>query len=260
MLEMKDSSPYRVTMPGTSRLARIARLSAKFVVGLAAVLIFIILVLFIVNSFDAPLSPQAKALLTAPTSPNPPEENIYLAMAGMEDPGDRSTVEMGAQRIAAYDKALNAALLDPEAALELNKKWDAVKLKFDGHPDEFGNPSTGSIWAAAKTHRQEISALLAANQRLYERYLFLHRLKGYYETARPSFMAPVINPPPSLRTLFLADVANRVQNRHISATARGVERSAARSPTLAHGAQRRRHPDIQDALCRLPARRHDPTR
>ena len=194
-----------------SRLPRIARIIAKISSGLAALIFLIVLALFIVNSFDVPLSDQAKALLTPPPNPYRPDENSYLAIAGMEGPGDRTIIAMGQDRIAAYDQALEFALLKPEAAIDLNKKWNNAKLKVTGNIEELGHPRTSSIWAAAKTHHQEIATLLAANQILYERYLFLHSLRGYYETARPSFTAPVINPPPSLRTLFLSDVAARIQ-------------------------------------------------
>jgi hypothetical protein len=198
-------------MPGMSRLAKMARISGKIALGLTAFLLLIVFALFFVNSIDVPLSDRAKALLIAPPNPYPPDQNIYLAIAGIEGPEDRPVVEMGAQRIAEFDKVLDTALRNPEAAINLNKKWNDAKLKVAGSVEDLGHPRTSSIWATVKTHRQEIVALLAANQRLYERYGYLHRLKGYYETARPSFMAPVINPPPSLRTLFLADVANRIQ-------------------------------------------------
>ena len=50
-----------------------------------------------------------------------------------------------------------------------------------------------------------------SNQTLYQRYLSLHHLHGYYETARPSYLVPVISVPQQVRVLFLSDVANRVQ-------------------------------------------------
>jgi hypothetical protein len=84
-----------------SRFAKIARNTAKILVGIAAFLLVIVLVLFIVNSFDVPLSDQAKALVTPPPNPYGPEENI--AMAGMEGPEERPVIEMGQERIAAND-------------------------------------------------------------------------------------------------------------------------------------------------------------
>jgi hypothetical protein len=194
-----------------SRLAKIARIAAKITGALIAFVMLFVLACFIVNSFDAPLSEQAKALLTPPPNPYPAEQNIYLALAGLDGGAERPIIEMGQERIEAYNRALDSMLLNPESALELNKQWDAAKLKVDGKVEELGHPRSSAIWTTSKTHRQDIAALLTSNQILYQRYLFLHRLKGYYETARPSFMAPVINPPPAMRTLFLANVANRLQ-------------------------------------------------
>ena len=194
-----------------SQLAKIARIAAKITAGLIALVVLFVLACFILNFVDAPLSPQAKALLTTPPNPYAAEENIYLAVAGLEGSGERTIIEMGQERIEAYNRALDSVLLNPESALELNKQWEAAKLKVEGKMEELGHPRTSSIWTTTKTHRQDISALLTSNRKLYQRYLFLHRLQSYYETARPSFMSPVITPPPSLRTLFLADVANRIQ-------------------------------------------------
>jgi hypothetical protein len=210
MLEMIEGSPYCVSMSGTSRLARIARLTAKIVASLVAVLVLVAVVLFIANSFDVPLSEKAKALLTPPPNPYPPDENIYLAMAGMEGPSDRPIVELGQERIDAYNKALDSAGLDPDRILSLDDHWGAGRLKSHGKL-ELGAPRSSSIWTNTKTHREEIAAMLAANQQLYQRYLSLHYFRGYYETARPSYMAPLVFPSPQIRTVFLSDVANRIQ-------------------------------------------------
>ena len=192
------------------RLAKIARITAKVLGGLVAFLLLIVLGLFVVNSFDVSLSPEAKALLTPPPNPYPADDNLYLAIAGMEGAGERPILAMGQERIEAYNKALDSMFSDPDIALNLNKQWDAAKLVFKGKIP-LGSQRTTSIWTDVKSHRQEISALLNSNEELYRRYLSLHRLHGYYETARPSFMAPVITPPQPLRILFLADVANRFQ-------------------------------------------------
>ena len=45
----------------------------------------------------------------------------------------------------------------------------------------------------SKKHGVEIAALLnAKNQEIFQRYLELHRLRGYHETARPSYLAPFL--------------------------------------------------------------------
>jgi hypothetical protein len=197
-------------MPGKSRLAKMARMTAKIALGLTAFILLIVLAGFILNSFDAPLSEQAKVLLTPPPNPYPPHDNLYVAIAGLEGAGQGTIIEMGQERIETYNQALDSMLLDPDAALKLNSKWEATKLAFNGNLN-LGPQRASSIWADAKSHRQDITALLASNQQLYQRYLSLHHLHGYYETVRPSYLGPLIFAPPPLRILFLADVANRLQ-------------------------------------------------
>jgi hypothetical protein len=78
-----------------SRLAKIGPITGKIALGLAAFLLFFVLACVIVNSFDTPLSEQAKTLLAQPANPHPSEENIYLAMAGLEGPGERPITALG---------------------------------------------------------------------------------------------------------------------------------------------------------------------
>ena len=199
-------------MPTTlrSRLAKFARIAAKIAGGLLAFVLVLVLAWVLLNSFDAPLSDQAKALLAPPQNASAAADNLYLAMAGMEGAAQRPIVDMGQERVEAYNQALDSILLNPDAALKLNRKWDSADFAFAGKL-ELGSQRSGSIWTAAKSHRQEIAALLASNQTLYQRYLSLHRLHGYYETVRPSYLAPVVSTPQQVRVLFLGDVANRVQ-------------------------------------------------
>ena len=131
-------------------------------------------------------------------------------MAGFEGPKERSIIEMGQERIDAYNAAFDSMLKNPELPLEFSKKWDSTKLAFIGNLS-LGPQRTTSIWNDTKTHRQDIPALLSGNQELYQRYLSLHRMHGYYETTRPSYFAPPIFVPQPVRVLFLADVANRIQ-------------------------------------------------
>jgi hypothetical protein len=197
-------------MPGKSRPAKVARIAAKIAIGLIAFVLLFVLTCFILNSFDAPLSEQAKALLAAPPNPYPPADNLYLAMAGLEVDGQRSILEMGQERIEAYNQALDSMLLNPELPTEFMKKWESAKLPLNGNLN-VGSQRTTSVWSDVKSRRQDIAALLAANQQLYQRYLSLHRQRGYYETARPSYFAPLVLVPQPLRILFLSDVANRIQ-------------------------------------------------
>jgi hypothetical protein len=197
-------------MPGKSRLGKLARITGKIALGLTAFVFLIVLACVIVNSFDAALSDQAKAMLATPPNPYPPDQNLYLAMSGLEGAGERTIIDMGQERIEAYNQALDSLLPSPELPLEFNKKWESSKLPFSGKL-EVGGQRTTSIWTDVKSHRQDVTTALVANQLLYERYLSLHSLHGYYETARPSYLAPLVFVSPQLRILFLSDIAIRLQ-------------------------------------------------
>jgi hypothetical protein len=97
-------------------------------------------------------------------SPYAADENIYLALAGLEGAGERPLIEIGQERMEAYDRALDSIRLNPASALELNRQWDAAKLKVQGKVEELGHPRTSSIWMTTKTHRLDI---LAKSQGMY---------------------------------------------------------------------------------------------
>jgi hypothetical protein len=191
-----------------------ARITAEIALGLTGFVFLVVLACVILNSFDVHLSEQAKVLLTPPHNPYPAEQNLYFAIAGLESAGERPIIDMGQARIAAYNQAVNSILVNPDTALELNKKWDAAKLAFTGKL-ELGPQRTTSIWSDAKSRRPDIAAALASNQKLYQRYLSLHPLHGYYETARPSSLTPIIFAPQEIRVLFLSDLANRIQTGNL---------------------------------------------
>ena len=199
---------FRATLK--SRVAEIARISGKIALGLLAFVFAIVLACYTLNSFDASLSEQARGLLAAPPDPYPTDDNLYLAMAGLQGKGQRSIVEMGQERIEAYNQALDSLLLNSELRTEFNKHWESNKLPLSGNLN-LGPQRTTSVWNGVKSHRQELTTFLAADRVLYQRYLSLHYLHGYYETARPSYLAPLVVVPQSLRILYLADIASRIQ-------------------------------------------------
>jgi hypothetical protein len=188
---------------------RVARVSKKIAISLVAFVVLTVFVCSAINSFDVLLSAEAKTLLAAPPNLYPSEDNIYVALAGLDGPSQKSVVDTGNARIEAYNQALDSMQLDPDAAVAFSNRADSTALTFDG--DLKLQPLTSSIWTYAKSHRADITALLTANQELYQRYLAMQRLHGYYETARPSILAPRFYVPPPLRALFLADISDRIQ-------------------------------------------------
>lgn len=190
------------------RILRWAGLAAGILVLLALVLFALA---FAINWRDEPLTPQAQALLTPPPNPLKPDDNIYLAMAGFTAPAGASVISAGQSRIEHYNEHLDAVLHDPSpSALDSLRLKDPHALEFQGQA-EFVQPLSGSLWEEVPAHRAQIETLSAQNGELYARYLALDRLSGYFETARPSYLAPAVYVPTEVRYLFLEDTVLRLR-------------------------------------------------
>ena len=195
-----------------SRIAgRILRWVGLVTGSLALIALLLFAVIFAINWRDEPLTPQARALLAPPPNPLKPDDNIYLAMAGFTAPSGASVIGTGQARIEHYNEHLDAVLHDPSAqAIDSLTLKDPRALAFQGEAN-FVQPLSGSLWEEVPAHRAQIEALSAQNGELYERYLALDRLSGYYETARPSWLAPHIFVPTGVRYLFLENTVLRLR-------------------------------------------------
>jgi len=177
---------------------------------LAALLLFALA--FAINWRDEPLSAQARALLALPPDRLRPEDNIYIAMAGFTAPSGASVTATGQARIERYNERLDAVLHNPSApALDSLTSRDPGQLLFVGQAD-FVHPLSDSVWNEVAAHRADIEALLARNAELCQRYQALARLPGYFETARPSYLAPPVYVPTEVRYLFLEATALRLRS------------------------------------------------
>ncbi len=197
------------------RIWRVFLIATKWTIGVLCALVLLIIG---INWFDEDLSPEAKALLIAPPNPYEPEENLYLALLGFDAKEGESPIAAGQARVATYEKEVVAVLKDPQYVLQVfpDSTWQKKeKLEFQGKVD-FCRPLTKSCLADVEIHREEISRLLKANWELYRRYSRLHGLKGYYETATPSFYIMSPYAPSPVRQLYLANIALRTQsNTHL---------------------------------------------
>ena len=189
-----------------SRIAgRILRWIGLVTGSLALLALALFTLLFAINWRDEPLTPQARALLAAPSNPLKSDDNVYVAMAGFTAPSGASVITTGESRIGYYNEHLEAVLHDPSAqALGSLTLKDSHALEFQGQA-EFVQPLSGSLWEQVPAHREQIEALTVLNGELYQRYLALERLRGYFETARPSYLAPPVFVPTEVRYLFLED-------------------------------------------------------
>lgn len=173
--------------------------------SLALIALVLLAVVFAINWRDEPLTPAARSLLAPPPNPLKPDDNIYLAMAGFTAPSGASAIAAGRSRIEHYNEHLDAVLHDPSpGAVDSLTLKDPHALEFQGQA-EFVQPLSGSLWEQVPPHRAQVEALAAQNGELYQRYLALERLPGYFETARPSYLAPAIFVPTEVRYLFLED-------------------------------------------------------
>lgn len=191
------------------RIARWAGIVGGAALGLALVLFA---VAFVINIPDEALTPAAQALALAPPDPYAPEDNAYLALAGLDAPPGVAPVEAGQVRVEHYNRQLAFVERDPTPQnIEDLKLADPHRLEFAGE-FEFAQP-LDSYWDDIPAHQADVEARLADNLELYQRYLALQRTHGYYETAQPSLLAPVYFVPSNLRTLFLAEAVLRLRGR-----------------------------------------------
>ncbi len=168
---------------------------------------------FAINWRHESLAPETQALLQPPSNPYQPEDNLYLAMAGLDAPPGESVIAAGQANVDYYNQRLDAQPPDPLATnLDRLTRKDPRRLDFKGDC-KFVRPLESSLWDDIAQHREEVEKLLADNPELYQRYLALFGLRGYYETERPSYVAPLFVAFPSqVRKLFLADVALRMRS------------------------------------------------
>lgn len=184
------------------------KILGRIIGSIIALLLLIVIGSFLANGFDEQLTPEAKALLSPPPNPYGTQDNIFTAFAGFDAPPQSSILTVGAARIDYYNEHLPTMLT---GAGELTKK-DPNDIAFKGEL-ECCHPVTSSIWHEAKTQRALIEAVTTDNQELYQRYLAVHPLQGYYDTARPSFYVPAYFVPQPVRSLFLANAALRIQSQ-----------------------------------------------
>lgn len=196
-------------------LKRVLRWGGILIGSVVLLTLILFAIAYAINWRDEPLSAETRALLQAPQNPYPPEDNVYLALAGFDAPPGESTLAVGRERVDYYERHLDRVLQNPlTVSPDTLTEEEPHALKFAGKFD-FNQPP-GSYWDDVPQHRARVEELLGQNRELYQRYLGLHRQRGYFETARPSPMAPVYFPPRDVRTLFLANAVLRLRSGRAS--------------------------------------------
>lgn len=190
-------------------VSRFLRPLGKTTLWLMGAVAGLVLLVVAINAFDESLSPEAKRMLSAPPNALTPEQNLYLAMMGIDSLPGESTIAAGQARVTAYDKETQALTDDYMTTIARFGHDATPRLLFKGKLD--CDLLGGSCWSVAKTQKEEIEGLLAANNILYQRYLDLKHFTGYYETAIPGILMRPPSVPFETRKLFLANVALRIK-------------------------------------------------
>jgi len=182
--------------------------------GLCGLACLLFVVAFLINLRDEELAPQTRALLTPAPNPNKPEDNLYLALAGLNAPIGATMIAVGESRLEDHNRRVDAYQRHPSPQLLdsfAHEFEDPGRLVFKGDCG-FIQPLNASVWAAAFEHQEAVDNLLAENLELYQRYLALPDFHGYYETARPGYQRAYFVWPGEVRKLFLAVVALRLRS------------------------------------------------
>jgi hypothetical protein len=199
-------------------MRRVLKWSGITVLGLLALALLLFAAALIINAHDEELSPQARALLTPAPNPYRPEDNIYLALVGADAPVGESVITAGLTKISSYEQRVDALMRNPTLVAQeafLLAPENPQRLAFKGDCT-FVKPLQESLWQTIPPHREQVEKLLADNRELYQRYLALHELHGYYETARPSWLMPSMPWPVCERKVFLAEYVLRTRFRDLS--------------------------------------------
>ncbi len=190
---------------------RTLRVLRRAAIWSALALLALILAALAINAFDERPSPEALALLHPPENRNRPDENLYVSLAGFDAPAGQSVISVGQARIGHYNESVDTMLRDPLLGLETLAGSDPQRLKFEGSID-CCRPREVSFWSSLRANGPKIEQLIDQNRELYQRYLALFDLSGYYETAQPSATAPIYMVPTDVRNLFLASVSLQLQS------------------------------------------------
>jgi hypothetical protein len=202
-------------------MAKPLRIVLTTIKWLAAALVALVALFFAINSFDEDLRPEAIALATPPANPYAPDKNLYIALLGFHAADGESSVAVAERRIRANQELASELQRDPKHAAQLIERYAKPEgLGFAGKID-FCLLLSGSCWAEAELHAAEIATLRNSNRTLYQRYLDLPALPGYFETEGPHVLMLPAYPPSQLRRLFLADTALDVKR------AAGIEKKQA---------------------------------
>jgi hypothetical protein len=186
------------------------RWAALAVVALVALLILRLRLPGTPFGDDPALTPEAEALLSAPTDPYPRQENLYFALAGFDAPLGASPLTVGQARIAQALGHQELAARDPRAAAQAAVNEHPERAEFRGvAPCE--EPGF-SAWRDLAPRTGQLQDLRADNAELYARYLALRTLPHFFASGpAPSGLADTALTLARIHCLYLGDLVMRLK-------------------------------------------------
>jgi hypothetical protein len=189
-----------------------AQFAWRIVLWSMAAVTLVTAALLITNASDEQLSTQAQAMLAPPESRNPDSENLFVLLAGLDAPADKSPLVAGEANIAAYRRVVAEHLplqgMSPE---EVGRTPKSARLVVTMDLSRW-DMLTASIWERSRAAHSEIAIWTGANRVLLDRYTALAAAKGYEEEPLRSSIELSYPVPRSLRALYLASIADVVQS------------------------------------------------
>lgn len=183
--------------------------------------------LLIANAADEKLSAHARAVLAPPQSRYPDSENLFVLLAGLDAPVDKSPLAVGEANIAAYRRVVTEHLpLRGMSPVEVGKTPKSARLTVTIDLPQW-DMLTSSIWESSRAARSEIATWTSANRVLLDRYSALTASKGYEEEPLRSSIELFYPVPRSLRALYLASIADAVQSGTDTERRTGIKSLAA---------------------------------
>ncbi len=181
------------THPFPSFWQKILYWSLRLVIGLALFALLLVAVFVAINWKDEKLSPDALAILREPEIRLPDEKNGFYILREIEAANDVPLMETGIKEVKAEKQLASQGVA---ALQQYARQWNTAKAQNFSWEQGRCQKIAGNCVQHDLEHREELSALMAQNQLLAERYALMRAMPDYQEIqlANPAAMLPAYSP------------------------------------------------------------------
>ena len=173
--------------------------------------------LVLINAFDEPLNPGARAALEARHDSTTAEENLYFAVLGMDFEGDARVDELGRKVYASY---LEASRASPGKVHPLYQYDVFKKLQVAGEVSLLCGRSRQQEDCVdrVRIHPEELRLAVASNRGLVERYKSIQKFQHLQNPVPLTVNSPILQWQifVSAKRLWLTEVALQAGSGHMA--------------------------------------------